>query len=397
MSVTVRMYNVGFGDCFLMLLPTDDGVKKVLIDCGSIKKHKKDMDQVARRVVQDVTEADGIPRIDIVVCTHRHKDHVGGFSRSVWDDVVVGEVWMPWTEHPTDPAAREIRDAQHNLALALRARLNARSGLKQYLSLAENALSNDSAMRKLHSGFKGSPARLFLPGDSKADGSINTTRLPGVDAFVLGPSKDPEIIRDMNPPEGQSYLQLMGVGTESEKGKDQQERKSPEPFKSDWDHTGVPGLSAAEKKTLGTIGDDLDQAVAVSLDSAVNGTSLMLAFRVNDRTLLFPGDAQWGTWDAAMNNPAWRTLLRETIFYKVGHHGSHNSTPVDFVEDDQGLIMDSCMVSVTPKGSWDIPRKPLLDQLEAMSEYGYVRSDASSVSEFFKREGDWYIEAEIPV
>ena len=53
-------------------------------------------------------------------------------------------------------------------------------------------------------------------------------------------------------------------------------------------------------------------ALAVSLEKAVNGTSLMLAFECGDQMLLFPGDAQWGTWDRAIADPAKKRLLAAT-------------------------------------------------------------------------------------
>lgn len=34
-QVVVRMYNVGFGDCFLLTLPTAPGPRRMLIDCGT--------------------------------------------------------------------------------------------------------------------------------------------------------------------------------------------------------------------------------------------------------------------------------------------------------------------------------------------------------------------------
>ena len=34
------MYNVGFGDCFLLFVPTSNGVRKIVIDCGSIKANE---------------------------------------------------------------------------------------------------------------------------------------------------------------------------------------------------------------------------------------------------------------------------------------------------------------------------------------------------------------------
>ena len=67
------------------------------------------------------------------------------------------------------------------------------------------------------------------------------------------------------------------------------------------------------------------------LDSVLNNTSLMLVFVVGKAVMLFPGDAQWGSWKAALGDPESRRLLDHVTFLKVGHHGSHNSTPQTFV------------------------------------------------------------------
>ena len=60
------------------------------------------MATIVDRIIEDVTDEDGVPRIDVVVATHRHKDHVSGFGNAKWNSVEVKEVWMPWTEDPTD-------------------------------------------------------------------------------------------------------------------------------------------------------------------------------------------------------------------------------------------------------------------------------------------------------
>src|SRR5262249_43429506 len=79
---------------------------------------------------------------------------------------------------------------------------------------------------------------------------------------------------------------------------------------------------------------------APRLEVGVNKTSLALAFELPDgRTLIFPGDAQIGNWlswaehkfkvkDSAGHDGevTVEDLLNRAIFYKVGHHGSHNAT-----------------------------------------------------------------------
>lgn len=77
--------------------------------------------------------------------------------------------------------------------------------------------------------------------------------------------------------------------------------------------------------------------VALNLDSDTNNTSLVLAFEFGQtgEVLLFVGDAQVGNWqswagvsftDGGERPLTAHELLRRTVFYKVGHHCSHNAT-----------------------------------------------------------------------
>jgi beta-lactamase superfamily II metal-dependent hydrolase len=381
-QVIIRMYNVGFGDAFLVLVPDGNKQRRILFDCGSIEAaHGVTMLDVVDRIIQDVTDADGVPRLDVVVATHRHKDHVSGFAQAAWADVEVKEVWMPWTEHPTDAEARRIRDIQSRLALtldtALRAKAAAHNAVEQkelsrYQDIVSNALmlSNDKAMKTLHSGFSGNPLRHFLPEKSGRSRTFETEVLPGVKVHVMGPSRERDVIRDMDPPKGESFLRLHGTVAE-------QTGAPPAPFPHEIRHgTRVGGepVSPRDLEEIERAGSLSDLAVAVALDKAVNGTSLMLMLEVVGTYLLFPGDAQWGTWNAAMQDPEWRELLTRVSFYKIGHHGSHNATPTDFVKEliPAGMC---AMASTLTREIWpDIPRLPLLTELDGKKAH-IARSD----------------------
>ncbi|MDB5348519.1 MAG: hypothetical protein JWP89_6896 [Schlesneria sp.] len=137
---------------------------------------------------------------------------------------------------------------------------------------------------------------------------------------------------------------------------------------------------------------------AMQLDSATNNTSLVLAIELVEtgEVLLFPGDAQienWETWrnvkwkltDAAgtSSTVTGEDLLRRTVFYKVGHHGSHNGTL-----DVHGLQLmpSSGLVAMCPvvhavtskrKGDWkQIPKQSLCTALENKCGDGFLRMDA---------------------
>lgn len=85
------------------------------------------------------------------------------------------------------------------------------------------------------------------------------------------------------------------------------------------------------------------EALALRLNDEVNNTSLVLAFELprSKRVLLFTGDAQRGNWiswakldwQVDGKTVSARELLSRCVFYKVGHHGSHNAT-LDGAADD---------------------------------------------------------------
>src|SRR5262245_13644208 len=111
----IRAYNVGFGDSFLLDLPSPSGRRvKVVIDCGSVSFGDSGQTSalLVQRIVRDISDHDGAPHVDVVVATHRHRDHISGFAREEWRRVSVSEVWQPWTESPRDADAVRLRAAQ---------------------------------------------------------------------------------------------------------------------------------------------------------------------------------------------------------------------------------------------------------------------------------------------
>src|SRR5215208_5549940 len=82
-KIRIRMYRVGFGDCFLLSLPAENGesadrYRHILIDCGVhtggdiVGNMEKVVDNIA-----EITER----QLDIIVATHAHKDHISGFEK----------------------------------------------------------------------------------------------------------------------------------------------------------------------------------------------------------------------------------------------------------------------------------------------------------------------------
>jgi beta-lactamase superfamily II metal-dependent hydrolase len=412
-SVRVRMYNVGFGDAFLLFLPGKKREIKVLVDCGSIANGPVPMKDVVAQIVADATEQPGgDPRIDVVIATHRHLDHISGFALPAWSKVKVDEVWMPWTENPDDARARAIVRTQTQLAARLRLQIETRlragvSGTSRQralraLAMALNAHRSDKPMQTLRTGFQGSPKRFYLPDAAHGGPLFPSAALPGVEVHVLGPSRIDSVIRDMDPPAGKSYLQMIsaaagGVGAE-------EVVRPPDLFRSEFAHRSLDvlapnlkhSLTMRERRDIQAIADEDEELLAASMEKSVNGTSLMLVLQVGKARLLLAGDAQWGTWNAVLQDPHGRSLLEETTFYKVGHHGSHNATPIEFVEH----VIHSktfAMVSTKRVKSYpNVPREPLLQALKQHS-VSVARSDkAGSIAGKFKKVGSFSVELELP-
>jgi hypothetical protein len=127
---------------------------------------------------------------------------------------------------------------------------------------------------------------------------------------------------------------------------------------------------------------------ALHLDSLTNNTSLVLAIELSDGdVLLFAADAQVGNW-LSWQGLEWEIggkkvtgpdLLKRTIFYKVGHHGSHNATLTD-----GGLErMENLRVAMIPvdeamakKKGWNhMPRDELVAALNEKAKGVVLRVD----------------------
>jgi hypothetical protein len=115
-EIVLRSYQVGFGDCFLLTFRySDKETRHVLIDFGSTglpKEFDKERQKTYLLEVAEQIRADCKKKLHVLVATHRHKDHISGFSqtgeknangettgdiiRSCKPDVVI----QPWTENP---------------------------------------------------------------------------------------------------------------------------------------------------------------------------------------------------------------------------------------------------------------------------------------------------------
>lgn len=419
-SIRIRMYNVGFGDAFLIELP---GKKTVLVDAGFHSQGKGAFagDQLVDQIVHDLRQiTGGEARIDVVIATHRHQDHVYAFNSDKWDEVEVGEVWVPWVEDRKNLQAIKLWKKKKRFAANLAAAADSfglapadREGLDFMLWNAGEDLpgfaavggwSNAKALDRLHEGFarRDRLRPRYLPQNGDLPDSFQTDVLPGVRVHVLGPARDPDFIEELDPEDdGETYraLALRAAMAGGAAG-----ATIPPPFGDEWHVAPAePGfqLDGSEIERMNDLATSADALLAAhKLDDMINSTSLVLVLQIGKARLLLPGDAEWGTWKRILDDPDARALLRGASFLKVGHHGSHNATSKTLVEQvlPQGI---PAMVSTQEgKGTYrnNIPLTEMLDAL-VRRDITYVRSDRAvgKLPKGFKRDpGKKWIDLTLP-
>lgn len=270
----------------------------------------------------------------------------------------------------------------------------------------------------------------------KPDGKVREEPwLPGFRFYVLGPPRSEAALKDAGM-KGSSELYGVMAGLSTAAAFDRAAVKYTEysleprrhetrtrfelqmPFDTRFRREGskassgrplASGYSTKDEEWRRIDGDWLQIAadLALQLDSATNNTSLALAIeRVSDgKVLLFPADAQQGNWlswhdpkltwtvpgaGGATRQVSATDLLRRTVFYKVGHHGSHNATArgkgLELMESKAELtafipVDRAVALERNPKNSWKMPARALYRRLLEQCQGRVVRSDLGWAAE----------------
>lgn len=384
-EVKVRMYRQGLGDCFLLAFPGKERPSYVLIDCGLVTSAPNR--EKLRDVVADIGLATG-NRIDLLIVTHEHWDHVSGFleASDEFSRIRIENLWLAWTEKEDHELAQKILTERTqrfaDLGGALR-RASSSNGMAHIRGLLEffgdeafaaaGGRGTTAALKKARDLCQAPPRYCFPKEELTVPGA------DGVRVYVLGPPLSQEKLEQVDPTAAghETYTEADGESLDARRsflmaaryggtttsfeglGQDQDSYELSFPFDKSHRicredagselffrrHYGGFAEQPGEKQgpEWRRIDDDwLDSAedLALRLDRLTNNTSLALAFElVNSRkVLLFPADAQVGNW-MSWHEHTWtvqdgdrfrdvdaQDLLARTVLYKVGHHGSHNAT-----------------------------------------------------------------------
>ena len=381
-KINVRMYRVGTGDFFLLQFKKNTKITfNLMIDCGCIHGGKADFTDK----VEDLSKVtNGI--IDLLVVTHEHADHINGFEKAsaIFDKKIkVKKVWFAWTE-ADENFANTFRKEHAKINLALK-----------QASLQLNQLINDKSFEKIYEkDYRKSliigATEHFIKSLEDLDqinyrgGNLSLGKIPtmedilkqfkvikpdtvveflepgtvvedlkgaeGIRFFVLGPSKDNEWIKKK---------EIKGEGYEKRKKKstldiaflnifdtDNIAGNELMPFDDDYvledDQLAKSSYESEKWRTIDHEWLFSAGALALRHETSINNTSLSVAIQFVDteHILLFPGDAEQGSWLSWHDNLEWsfkdkdkknkkvnaEYILNNTVFYKVAHHLSQNGT-----------------------------------------------------------------------
>jgi hypothetical protein len=451
-SIKVRMYRHGFGDCFLLsYMSKRKRIFSMLIDCG-IKLNTRSATVPIETVIDDLKQtlapaSGGKPKIDVLVVTHEHWDHVSFFHPQKFPDFFgsfeIGQVWLGWTENPDDLEAvginSRLRDGAAALQIAVTQLKKSEAetiaqfqgfygadeiakARKRYHQDLEEVLGFFGVSGESPNGIKYKPngkisvlteeamthvVKLGKKGGIKycEPGTVVDGRsLPsGVRVYVLGPPRN-NLINKSNPSRGtnkETYFSIdqggyssfvegvMQLGSQLKAEPDVSPSIPEGPFGAGFGKlpadveldpyyvktyfNKVQAYRKIENSWL-----DIAGQFALQLDGAVNNTSLVLAIELTDsgKVLLFPGDAQVGSWlswhehewkvkrDGQTETVTAENLLANTVLYKVSHHGSHNAT---LKAKGLEMMIHHDLVAMIPEkeGSYSgILYEPLIDELD---------------------------------
>ncbi len=386
-TASVRMYCMGTGDCFIVKFGNDESdVFTMMIDCGSCSGGPKEFEPYVKNLADYVNK-----KIDLLIVTHEHNDHVNGFAKcaSIFKQFEIKEAWFGWTENTEDPNgyAQKLKNKQGKMKLALnnaiceikkRNKTLEKSNLDSYQKniflKSSEALMNGLDTLELINVSDGDKKGEELPGmlaikkilkDKKVKirylnpGDIITIPgIPSLKFYILGPPtdrnyifKDGKLGADVYKKNFELYNSSLAAEAFLNLSKDSLNYKDL-PFASyylveqnDREVRSQINSYKGPKNEWRKIDNNwLNNAGSLELriNSHINNTSLAFAveFDKTKEVMLFPGDAEYGSWESWHNIEKWKNkgkdgkhlvedLLNRTIFYKVGHHLSYNGTALE--------------------------------------------------------------------
>ncbi len=326
-DLLVRAYNVGFGDAVLVSIPerADTGaevVRHLLIDVGNLLAGGANEDTVFRAVVTDIANRTG-GQVDLYLMTHEHLDHVQGLLAAARAGIGLSakHAWLTGSAAPDyyerNPKARKRRlEIQLTLTDVIR-RGQADDDPELGRTIVNNSVSLPPGALGLSTADYVDHLRTLAPAD-RTFYVDRTTALEGKHPFTEA------VLRVLAPEADTSdYYRRAASGgslTAAPVAAAPQVRQPKSLV------TPPAGVDPGAFFDLLRQRDSRSRRRVMEIDAANNNTSVVLEIEWRGWRLLFPGDAEHGSWRRMQH------LLRPVHFVKLAHHGSRNGMPADIID-----------------------------------------------------------------
>jgi hypothetical protein len=319
MSLTVRAYNVLFGDCILLSWDEDDGEHHAWVDFGNLSTEPNVMFDA---IYDDVLAQTG-GRLDLVLVTHRHLDHLEGFytcRQRFRRDFQVDRLWHAHVIPALDDVFKLAADAM--VALLPQSALSGEGEISRLYHNNYYLTTGDRMAAIIQSFPAGSVHAIHRQLDLRAEQAL-PPRMRRMRIQVLAPEQDSGL-----------YLQSLQEGLAARQalqrsfdalpaGASRPATQSPRQASAEAaGYVFLPKLAdfARLRRQLRTGG----VGTLAAVDTTRNNTSVVTKWIYDGSiTLLLTGDAELMSWSIMRRNGA--DFAADLL--KVGHHGSINASP----------------------------------------------------------------------